>query len=203
MLFVKNFLMLLSSCSSREEELLRLEDSVNLILLFLDFYYFHQSFAVFLLNLAVVNFLLLLLLAVVVTLWARHNLPLVVRRISMISYRKLTWRDIFEDVDIHLGIASTCYMIFLMVRYRWHLRCKELNKQTNRKYIKNFHFVFFSRLARIILTMFLTSVDIFRPIARVSVFVVQKSTDAKLFCCRTVPTRPISRARCFVSENSI
>lgn len=51
--------------------------------------------------------------------------------------------------------------------------------------------------------MFLAVVDILRPIAGVSLLVVQQTADAKLFNRRTIPTGPEPCARSLVSEDSV
>lgn len=53
------------------------------------------------------------------------------------------------------------------------------------------------------LTMFLASVYILGPVTGVGAFVVQKSTDAQLFCGGAVPACPISCARSLVSEDAV
>lgn len=51
--------------------------------------------------------------------------------------------------------------------------------------------------------MFLATLDILGPIARMSVLVVQKSTDAQLFGRCAVPASPVTGARRLVAEYSV
>lgn len=51
--------------------------------------------------------------------------------------------------------------------------------------------------------MFLTAVYILGPVARVSVLIVQQTTDAKLFCCSAIPAGPVSGARGLMAEDSV
>lgn len=51
--------------------------------------------------------------------------------------------------------------------------------------------------------MFLATLDRLGPIARVSLLVVQESTDAQLFGRRSVPTGPVTGARGLVTEYSV
>ena len=51
--------------------------------------------------------------------------------------------------------------------------------------------------------MFLTSLDILRPVAGVSIFVVEKSTDTKLFSGSSVPTGPVASAGGLVTKDAI
>jgi len=51
--------------------------------------------------------------------------------------------------------------------------------------------------------MFLTSTNILGPITGVSLFIVQETTNAKLFSSSTIPTSPITSTRCFVSKYAI
>lgn len=54
-----------------------------------------------------------------------------------------------------------------------------------------------------VFTVFLTSLHVLGPIARVHVLVVQQSADAQLFSGRAVPACPIPRARCLVAEYAV
>lgn len=51
--------------------------------------------------------------------------------------------------------------------------------------------------------MFLATLDVLGPIARVHVFVVQQSADAKLFGGCAVPASPVTRARRLVTEDTV
>lgn len=52
-------------------------------------------------------------------------------------------------------------------------------------------------------TMFLASVHILRPVAAVSIFIVQQTTDTQLLCRRSIPTCPISGTRRFMTEYAV
>lgn len=51
--------------------------------------------------------------------------------------------------------------------------------------------------------MFLTSLDVFWPIAGVRVLVVQQTADAELFSGRTVPAGPVAGAGRLVTKDSV
>ena len=53
------------------------------------------------------------------------------------------------------------------------------------------------------LTMLLTSADILRPIASVSLLVIKQSSDAKLFSGGSVPAGPISGAGSLMTEDTV
>lgn len=51
--------------------------------------------------------------------------------------------------------------------------------------------------------MFLASLDVLGPVARVSFLVVQQSADAQLFSGSAVPASPVPRARRLVTEYAV
>lgn len=51
--------------------------------------------------------------------------------------------------------------------------------------------------------MFLASINIFGPIARMGMFIIQKSTNAQLFRGSSIPACPVTGAWCFMPENTI
>jgi hypothetical protein len=51
--------------------------------------------------------------------------------------------------------------------------------------------------------MFLATLNVLGPVARMSAFVVQETTDAELFSGGSVPTCPIPGARSFMAEDAI
>lgn len=51
--------------------------------------------------------------------------------------------------------------------------------------------------------MLLTTVDIFRPIATVSILVVEQTADTKLLGGSSIPAGPVAGARGLVSENAV
>ncbi len=53
------------------------------------------------------------------------------------------------------------------------------------------------------LTMLLTASNILRPVAGVSLLVIQEAADAELFCRGSIPASPVACARGLVSENPV
>ena len=53
------------------------------------------------------------------------------------------------------------------------------------------------------LTVFLTPFHVVRPVTRMGILVVQQSADTQLLRGRAVPTRPITRARRFVTKDAV
>ena len=53
------------------------------------------------------------------------------------------------------------------------------------------------------LTMFLTPLHVVRPVTRVGILIVQQSADTQLLRGRAVPTRPVARARSFVTKDAV
>lgn len=53
------------------------------------------------------------------------------------------------------------------------------------------------------LTVFLTSLDVVRPVTRVSILIVQQPADTQLLRGSAVPTRPVARTRRFVTKDAV
>lgn len=115
--------------------------------------------------------------------------------------QKLTWQDTSEDGDNHLDTANNGCMIFPKEHCRSDHRCTKLKKY--HPLLKPKTTIQYLNRQSGILTMLLAAIYVFRPIAAMSILIVQQTTDAQLFRCSSIPARPIASARGLMTEYSI